>query len=408
MIPREKKRGNGDLPFVPKEAIREQLARIVKSQRFRTSKHCVSLLEYLTEQTLEGHIEWLKERSLGVEVFGRDSGYDTSQDPVVRFTAGEVRKRLAQYYQEPGHEQELRMDLPSGAYVPEFLPPVARPATPGPKSGRLSWVWALALVPVAAALLIGYSWRRATVVDRFWGPVLSDPGAILLSVGEVRVYGFREPRRSQMGRLAEQPYKESRPVPTPPNLVNDLLPLWGQYLGIGDSMCLARLAAFFEQRRKVYRIRGGTVTSLADLRDGPAVLIGAFTNEWTLRLTEGLRFTFQYDAEHSIGAIRDRTRPGEAGWQVPDVWPDPKMWTDYGLVSRVRHPSTGRFIVTAVGVDRCGSIAAGELLTSPDYLGEALRTAPSGWEHKNIQIVFWTPVVDENTGPPKSVALHVW
>jgi hypothetical protein len=161
-------------------------------------------------------------------------------------------------------------------------------------------------------------------------------------------------------------------------------------------------------RGKAFEIRGGSTTSLVDLRNGPAVLIGAFTNEWTLRLTEGSRFTLQYDNATATGSIKDRQHPESPGWQVPDVWPDPKVWTDYGLVSRIRHPSTGRIMVTAVGVDCCASFAAGELLTAPEYLGQALKGAPQGWEQKNIQIVFSTPVVDGNPGPPKFVALHVW
>jgi len=51
------------------------------------------------EQTLAGNEDNLKERTLGVEVFHRTPDYDTNLDPVVRLCAGEVRKRIAQYYQ---------------------------------------------------------------------------------------------------------------------------------------------------------------------------------------------------------------------------------------------------------------------------------------------------------------------
>ena len=52
-------------------------------------------------QTLLGRPELLKERTLGIEIFGRDADYDTASDPIVRVTATEIRKRIAQYYQEP-------------------------------------------------------------------------------------------------------------------------------------------------------------------------------------------------------------------------------------------------------------------------------------------------------------------
>src|SRR5690348_17036605 len=96
----------------------EQLARILDSPQFRSSKRCSTFLRYVVEQAVDNHFESLKERTVGVAVFNRDPDYDTNQDPVVRGTAGAVRKRLAQYYLEPSHERELRISLPPGSYVP--------------------------------------------------------------------------------------------------------------------------------------------------------------------------------------------------------------------------------------------------------------------------------------------------
>ncbi len=82
-----------------------------------------SFLRFVIDQTLLGRPELLKERTLGIEIFGRDADYDTASDPIVRVTATEIRKRIAQYYQEPGHETELRLSLPSGSYVPQSTGP---------------------------------------------------------------------------------------------------------------------------------------------------------------------------------------------------------------------------------------------------------------------------------------------
>jgi len=107
-----------------RDAIRAQLERILANPLFTHSKRYPLLLRTVVERTLQGRAGHLKERTLGVEVFGRQPDYDTNTDPVVRITAGEIRKRIAQYYHEPGHESELRIDLPCGSYVPEFHQPV--------------------------------------------------------------------------------------------------------------------------------------------------------------------------------------------------------------------------------------------------------------------------------------------
>ena len=83
-----------------KAAVRRQLERLLANPAFKNSKRYPALLRFVVERVLDGHMDALKERTLGIEVFHRDPDYDTNQDPVVRTTAVEVRKRLAQYYQE--------------------------------------------------------------------------------------------------------------------------------------------------------------------------------------------------------------------------------------------------------------------------------------------------------------------
>src|ERR1700744_2172538 len=107
-------------------AVQAQLERILANPLFRNSKRYPNLLRYVVERTLDGHPGELKERTLGVEVFAREPDYDTNLDPVVRITAAEIRKRLAQYYQEPAHEAELRIDLPLGSYAARFQSPLER------------------------------------------------------------------------------------------------------------------------------------------------------------------------------------------------------------------------------------------------------------------------------------------
>jgi hypothetical protein len=79
-----------------RDAIRTQLERILVSTVFRSSKRYSNLLRYVVDETLEGRADLLKERTIGVDVFGRASDYDTNTDHVVRSVAGDVRRRLAQ------------------------------------------------------------------------------------------------------------------------------------------------------------------------------------------------------------------------------------------------------------------------------------------------------------------------
>src|ERR1017187_10103953 len=103
------------------EAVLRELHEILASHHFSNSKRYPALLQYIVENTLAGKSDHLKERTLGIEVFDRPSTYDTNAEAVVRFTAGEVRKRLLLYYHERGRNSGIRISLPVGSYIPEFL-----------------------------------------------------------------------------------------------------------------------------------------------------------------------------------------------------------------------------------------------------------------------------------------------
>src|ERR1700677_3217157 len=105
----------------PNEAeVREQLNRLLANPFFSHSKRFPMFLRFVVDRTLAGEAEKIKERTLGIEIFGRDAEYDPASDPIVRVTAAEIRKRVAQYYQDPAHQNEVRIALPSGSYLPQF------------------------------------------------------------------------------------------------------------------------------------------------------------------------------------------------------------------------------------------------------------------------------------------------
>src|SRR5262249_21580094 len=147
-----------------RQAIREHLDRMLASPLFKNSRRYPGLLRFVVERSLQGFREPLKERTLGIEVFGRNPDYDTNMDPVVRTTAVEIRKRIARYYDDPTHANEIRIDLPAGSYTPEFhLPtpvPLENPPSPeslvvlpaeSPKSTRIWRAGIIVLLFVAAA-----------------------------------------------------------------------------------------------------------------------------------------------------------------------------------------------------------------------------------------------------------------
>lgn len=106
-------------------AVEKELDRICSSSSFRSSRKSCEFLRYVVRVALDGRTDSLKERSIGIDLLGRDSSYDPSSDATVRVRANEVRKRLASFYGEDRDSPEYRIILPSGRYIPQFLPRAA-------------------------------------------------------------------------------------------------------------------------------------------------------------------------------------------------------------------------------------------------------------------------------------------
>jgi TolB-like protein len=100
--------------------VRLHLQQILDSHAFSGSKRTQDFLRLIVEHALAGEVDSLRERMIGAEMFGRPIDYDTGSDSVVRVKATEVRKRLAQYYLETDEKTGVRIELPSGSYVPRF------------------------------------------------------------------------------------------------------------------------------------------------------------------------------------------------------------------------------------------------------------------------------------------------
>ena len=381
-----------------RSAVQEQLTRLLISPIFVNSKRCASLLRFVVDCALAGKTENLKERTLGIDVFQRDPQYDTNHDPVVRTTAVEIRKRLAQYYSVPEHEQEIRICFPAGSYVPEFKLPAgwipAKPvptvveaeAAPGARPHRfLGAAWTAAVILLCGLAYFIFHRSSVPALDLFWAPLFASHEQVLLLIGGAT------PDTAQTA---------------PPVTVVDLQR--AERVAFADAETLSRITGMMMKKGKPFHIRRQQSAKLEDLREGPVVLIGAFNNDWTLRITGLARYRFQRDLATNESWIFDRDHPSDRKWVVEQGQPYRNVTRDYALVSRMLDPTTGELVVTAAGLTKYGTAAAGEFLSEPQYMEEVLRSAPRNWPSQNVQIVLSTAVVSESSGPPHVIATYFW
>ena len=380
------------------DMVREALARVLDSQEFRASRRCQEFLRFVVETTLAGNGQALKERTIGVEVFGRATSYDPGNDSTVRVKAGEVRKRLQTYYSGAGAASQIRIQLPAGGYLPEFHhAPQAVNAPNAPHAGNsVRWPWLLLAACAVSALSIGAyvlvtkaSPPADPILRNFWGPELSSSNPILLCVSYTPVYGLN-------------PRLEAPGAP-PPTHVQDFDLLSEQFVGGGDMLATATLTRVITGMGKDYRIKLGRDLSFRDLRTSPSVLLGY---SWTRWSTLTNKFRFGFDLSPQAPQITDNGKPTK--WALPPRSADRHAEEDFAIVCRIFHPDTGTPLILLAGITQYGTEAAADLVSSPSRLQEAVRGLPADWPKKNVQLVLHTRVISGETAAPQVVASYVW
>ena len=404
LSPQTEKEANGPSSAPSAAAVREQLKRLLAHPLFTNSKRYPVLLAYTVEQTLLGHANELKERTIGVEAFGRELTYDVNLDPVVRTTAAEVRKRLIQYYYNTDHAGELVIELPVGSYVPSFREPVVPDAASSQKSEIASQdfltaeivptfptrnlrQWMVVAASLLVALAIGFGVGRVRFpmrpsnMERFWEPITATSSRVTYCLGQPIDAVDRE-RTTRNG-----------------------MPLYGG-LDVSDVITLARSIVPLVPKNSAFRVVSDSEIGFAQLREGPVVLIGAFDNVWTMRITQDLPFGFEYDSQ--TRRLVDRKSAPKRSWTLEWQVPYTKLAKDYAIVARIHDNVTGQPVIILAGILGEGTEAASEVVFNPADLDEMLKKAPKDWDQLNLEAVIETNVIEGHAGPPTVLAIETW
>jgi hypothetical protein len=382
-------------PEYSAEDIRRELRRVLDSAAFRGSHRCRTFLEFVVSKALDGDAESLKERTVACGVFGRDEAADLADDSIVRVAAHEVRKRLVQYYLDESDDAPVRIELPPGAYVPVFQSTASSPSpvldpipgvepsesAPAPRRSRLRLATGILLLAAVAAVA---AWRWAAQpssdFEAFWQPAFEQDAPVILALAHPLVYHPSTRANlldaSQSGALGPP---QQRVLNVRPELLNgsDFVPVFDQYVGFGDTVAALRLATLFGLKSRPVRVKLASKLEFTDLRDSASILVGAFTNRWTMEISQGFRYKLAFN-EFRKPCVID-TQTGKRQWS-PQKADDGSGSEDYILICRLPRSPTGRFMVIAAGF----------------------------MQHGTQELVLHSQVVGDAPAIPKLVAWHLW
>ena len=427
-------------PYISLFEKREELRRVLESKYFANSPKKTRFLEFVSEQAFLGNGEKLNEYLIGVEVYDRGVDFDAQKDPIVRVQAHEIRRLLNKYYEEDGRGGLIRLDLPSGHYVPVFRRSTsdegaadATAALEGVKAqapNRLHLSVTLilgALCLALASVLILNSWKSGQAaqtraqtaslpdgIEWFWRPFLPPAEAPLVTIPNHPLL-----RAAHDGDSA-QTLAEGHEIPKAglPEFRDTIhfrelkrflfVPSLTDFTSVGETLGVVNLCKMFASVGQGCRVQPSRLVNFEEIKGDNAILLGG-NQSWSGRVFLNAQgFHFQ------SGVILNRNpQPGEKEVYKPEFDPVTNQLTrDYAVVLMMPNERKEKRVLLIYGIYTQGSQAAIEYLTNPERMAELRKLLLDlGPDHKTIppyfQLLLTTTV--ENSVPGKSslVAIRI-
>jgi hypothetical protein len=417
-------------------SLQQHLKAVIDGDVFKGSHRSGQFLQYIVDQAIAGHFESLKERVIGMELFGRSASYDTGDDAIVRVTASDVRKRLLQHYGRYGDTSEYRINLPSGSYIPEItrvprgeVSPFdgasahgetgqVRHDSPGPnpesvpvtgalvieasalpqveatqrkRLGGYRWLFFGVMIVAINLTLWGIFWNRLSPIESAhtsslpWSALFGSSHALELITSDPNISDIQGITGSE---VSVSDYANHKYIPVP----NKLTPeqdyfcrniLRGDNSAGVDAPIVAKVAALAQTNSKSIDVRTARSIQITDLKsDNNFIFLGSPRSDpWFSLFSDQLDFRFVFDKSSGSESIRNfHPRTGEQPQYVPTA-PGWATGDSYAIMALVKNPDQSGQVLLLAGANEEGTEAAGKFVTDLPRLSTELRKcgiAPSG------------------------------
>jgi len=373
------------------DVIRAQTAKLAASGVLGRSRFYGALLEYLLACAQQGRTP--KELEIAVEVFGRGSEFDPSQDSMVRVYAHNLRQKLQQFYSGDGRDEKQQLAIPKGEYRLAIVAADARvePETAAPEPSQRRTKLGLA---AAAVLLLGIGVAVGIAIQSrlgadtsapgvyetvaaspIWSPLLDDTLPILLVVGDYFIFGELDAQGNVSRLVREFSINSSRDLDDlmlyQPDIGSRYMDLDLTYLPRSTAFALRDVLRVLYTSAKPVRTISMSELNVADFKTHHVVYVGYISG-----LDKLLDFVFASSTlvvGDTFDELIDRTTgtlyTSGAGFPA-----DRRNYRDYGLFSTFPGPSGNQFIVIA-GTRDAGLMHTAQAISDPQYLRGAEQEA---------------------------------
>jgi len=364
--------------------------RIAGSVHFKTSARLSQFLFYVADCAIREAPDEATEQQIGIRVFGRLPGYNSSEDSIVRTHARLLRQKLDSYFAEDGANEKILLEMPKGHYVPTFHPrelhtrdghgqaasrmeeahaatPSLAPPAPARVRRRIAMMAGVtAAVLLVAGILIWHPWRQpqlaSSSVEAFWHPFLTGEPPIVIFSNALfsgnSISGLKYAAPQSASQASDGSYVDT-------------------YTGIGELASVYNLTRLFDSHHAKFILKRSLLVTWDEAAVHNLIFIGSRAENPSLRvLPETTDFTM-VAAPDSAGFVNHNPKAGE-----PAIYsrPEHPLTSDYAVLALVPGVQPTTHILIFSGLTTFGTQAAVEYVCQPENAAELLKkiTGPKG------------------------------
>ncbi len=399
-------------------SLEQHLREVLEGDAFKGSHRSGKFLNYVVHRAMAADFDALKERAIGIEVFGRPPGYDTNADAIVRVTASDVRKRLSHHYGRPGMAAEYRISMPAGSYIPQFVreprihpeqqllsavsvrsPGAGLVAPPSPRRqvDLVRFMLAAVLISALSFATFVVAWNHVHRPESLsvlpWSAIFGSSRVTQIITSDpniAEIQGFTG------GQISLSDYANHRYIPDPSRLTPEQLRfstviLRGDKASVVDTPIAMAVAQLAQTTSSKVTVRGARSVQFSDMKsDANYILFGSpRTNPWSNLYNDRLDFRFEYDPKTGKEVIRNvHPQPGEPPAYI-ETAPGWATGQSYAIVAFLKNLEESGQVLFIAGQTAEGTEAAGKLVTDLPRLDATLKKCgvrASGSEHFEVLV----------------------
>jgi hypothetical protein len=378
------------------QAAEAQIARILRSDTFRSAEALRKLLRFLADRLAAGDADKLKEYSVGVDGLGKSADYDPRVDSTVRIQVGRLRHKLADFYRSEGVNDPCVVEIPKGHFKLSVTPRPAPPQTveAGVEAHPRKAMHPFLIWGLSAALVMAVAWaavastllrrqqQESSVLRSMWTPGLEQLWEPFLSAQRPVILAIEDPPFAQFagaGEYREMGLNSWADIEKSPR-VAEIRKILGNpemtpshyYAPVGEVSAAFLLGRFLGPRVPAFSLSVVRDLSWQQLASHNVIYVGAsvFFTERFNAFPAAIDLDFDYTR---VGIKNSHPGPGELAF-YPEVWQNASESGElYAIVTHFPGPSGTGDVTSFTSMRTPSRLGAVQWFTDPAHASELVE-----------------------------------